>query len=126
MKHLTIGCGILTLMFTSLGVWSTLWLNNMILTIIFSIFALWCCIVFIYEYKVYKRILKNREYNTFIAVTFNRLDFSKTDDIKYLREVYKYMNISDSKIKQYLERFKQDYFFYDNKSIGFKFKRTEI
>lgn len=126
MKHLTIGYAILTLLFLSLGVWSALWLDNMILTIIFSIFALWFCIVFIYEYKVYKRNLKNREYYTFIAVTFNRLDFSKTDDIKYLREVYKHMNISDSKIKQYLERFKQDYFFDDNKSIGFKFKRTEI
>lgn len=125
MKHLTIGYGILTLVFLSLGAWSALWLDNMILTIIFSIFALWFYIVFIYEYKVYKRNLKNREYYTFIAVTLNRLDFNKTDDIKYLREVYKYMNISDSKIKQYLERFKQDYFFDDNKSIGFKFKRTE-
>jgi hypothetical protein len=102
MKHLVIGYFILTIIFLILAIFT-----SGVFAVILYVIAFLVGIVTAYEYSLFTINRDNRKYMMFFVLTLNKLDTTKELTDEYLREVYKPLNLSDKKIKEYFERFKR-------------------
>lgn len=102
MKHLVVGYFILTVIFLILAIFTSGLFAIILYTISFLV-----GIVTVYEYTILLKNKDNSNYLRFYTLTLNKLDTTKELTNEYLREVYKPLNLSDKKIKEYFERFKR-------------------
>lgn len=102
MKHLVVGYFILTVIFLTLAIFT-----SGLFSIVLYIISFLVGIVTIDEYMILLKNKDNSNYLRFYTLTLNNLDATKELTNEYLREVYKPLNLSDKKIKEYLERFKR-------------------
>jgi hypothetical protein len=102
MKHLVIGYFILTVIFLTLAIFT-----SGLFSIVLYIISFLVGIVTVYEYTILFKKKDDSNYLRFYTLTLNNLDATKELTNEYLREVYKPLNLSDKKIKEYFERFKR-------------------
>lgn len=108
MKHLVIGYSILSSLLITIG----FLVGNIIISIIFYFFALLVVVVALKELRDYLFRKEDTLYAAFYTTSINNnVNPNKEYDIEELREIYSYLNISDRKILELFDRFKE----YQNK-----------
>lgn len=104
MKHLVIGYSILSALLITIG----FLVGNIIISIIFYFFALLVVIVALKEFRDYLFRKEDTLYAAFYTTSINNnVNPNKEYDIEELREIYSYLNISDRKILELFDRFKE-------------------